>query len=152
MNELSVRVLGTPAPQGSKVAFVHRGRAVMKESSEALPAWRQAVIDAAENAILATGWSMLRDAVGVEILFLVHRGKSVTREFPIVPPDIDKYLRATLDALTIARVYGDDAQVTDLERVRERYAPAGVAPGARIRVFAVATEIAALEFEQEAAL
>ena len=45
-------------------------------------------------------------------------------------PDVDKYIRATLDALTSAGAYGDDAQVVSLRAVKAHAAP-GQAPGAR---------------------
>jgi Holliday junction resolvase RusA-like endonuclease len=43
----------------------------------------------------------------------VARPRTVTRQEPTVPPDLDKLVRGVLDALT-AIAYRDDAQVTRL--------------------------------------
>jgi Holliday junction resolvase RusA-like endonuclease len=56
MNALTVNVIGTPAPQGSKRAFVVNGCAVMTESSKKVKPWRQDVA-AAVQAAMATHWT-----------------------------------------------------------------------------------------------
>jgi hypothetical protein len=52
-----------PREQGSRRSFKGmRGKhAVMVEADDNLPAWRKAVIAAAENAKLAAGWLMLNE-------------------------------------------------------------------------------------------
>ena len=67
-------------------------------------------------------------SVGVELVFYLHRGKTVKRNRPHIAPDIDKLTRAVLDAMT-GIVYLDDGQVTDLT-ARKEY---GDEPGVLIR-------------------
>ena len=52
------------------------------------------------------------------MLFILPRPKTVApnkRVLPIVPPDIDKLVRAVADSLTNARVWSDDSNVCKLE-------------------------------------
>ena len=59
-------------------------------------------------------------AVGVRIWFLFERPKSAPateRPFMTVKPDIDKVLRAALDALT-GLAYEDDAQVVEVQTIK----------------------------------
>ena len=90
----------------------------------------------------SAGLETLDGPVQIVIYFRLPRPASVKlsrRPFPAVKPDVDKLLRNTLDTLTQAGIYRDDAQVVDLF-VQKRYAtddPAG-APGATIHVGLVA--------------
>lgn len=140
--ELVVRVHGTPAPQGSKNGFIRGGRVVLVETSEALPAWREAVLAAGENAVLAAGWLPLTDAVAADVTIWLPRPRTIRRPLPCVTPDIDKLARGCLDALKLAKVYADDALVVDLV-VRKRYAD-GRPTGATIRITAVSEQGALL--------
>jgi len=58
-------------------------------------------------------------AVKVEAVFYLTRKRTVTRDLPTVPPDVDKLTRALLDACKA--VWGDDSQVVRLE-VSKKYA------------------------------
>jgi Holliday junction resolvase RusA-like endonuclease len=134
-------VEGTPAPQGSKKAFVVKGpkgpRAVLiDDDKQALKVWRKLVEVAALQAMLHP-ISPFRPipaqvAVKVEIEFRVLRPASVSedaRPFPSVRPDVDKYARAALDALTTAGIYTDDGQVVDLHVTKVYADAAGAAVG-----------------------
>lgn len=124
---VAFRVNGIPAPQGSKRAFVVNGRAVLTENSAKVKPWREAVVNAAIDAM--NGREPLTGPVEVTVTFRLPKPKTVNRDLPAVRPDIDKLVRATHDALTTARVYRDDGQVCDMH-VRKRY---GI-PGADITV------------------
>lgn len=107
-------VFGRPAPQGSK-RYVGGNRASggrFIEASKYLPAWRQAVKEA---AIVAKGEAeTLTDAVEVSVSFFLERPKSITvtkRPLPIVVPDLSKLIRAIEDSMTDAGVWADDSQV-----------------------------------------
>lgn len=117
---LSVTVLGRPAPQGSKRGGTAAG--TMIEQSAYLPAWRRAVKVAAYRAYATVG--ILPDALPLfdrvpvyvhELTFILgdEQARADGTDEPIGPPDVDKLTRATLDGLTDARVYRDDAQVVD---------------------------------------
>jgi Holliday junction resolvase RusA-like endonuclease len=54
--------------------------------------------------------------------FFYERGKTVTRQIPTVPPDLDKQIRSILDALT-GVAYGDDSQVTRILASKEYGSP-----------------------------
>lgn len=151
MNALTINVIGTPAPQGSKRAFVVNGRAVMAESSKKVKPWRQDVKHAALDSItghvarqLDPGWTPLVGPLEVVVEFFLPRpgyhfrtGKRANELKDNAPsyvdkkPDVDKLLRSTLDGLKEAGVYRDDAQVADTRGIK-RYADA--ATGARITI------------------
>ena len=108
--EITFDVLGRPAPQGSKKSI---GNNRFIESSKFLPAWRNAVRHAAEDAVTVSGWSRVSGPVELEVMFYLERPSSVSRTkrpHPTVPPDLDKLIRAVGDSLT-GVVYDDDSQV-----------------------------------------
>lgn len=130
MTVVSLEVLGLPAPQGSKRAFVRGGRAVLVEGGsarggQAVASWREAVRAEAQRWCWAhRAFSPFSSAVRVEATFLFPRPPSVSakrRPWPSVKPDVDKVARATLDALT-GVLFRDDALVCDLH-VRKAYTP-----------------------------
>jgi Holliday junction resolvase RusA-like endonuclease len=69
-------------------------------------------------------------AIGIEIVFRVKRPKTVKRDLPTVAPDLDKYIRGVLDALT-GIAYLDDSQVIDI-KAEKVYSDT---PGADIKIF-----------------
>lgn len=149
VTSITIRAIGTPAPQGSFFArIVGKGReqrAIVVTDSKTTAPWRTAVIEAAGNAIRATRWLQLNEPTDIEIVFLLHRPPSIpkTRVWPAVRPDLDKYARSTLDALTIAGVITDDSRVVRL-LVEKRYVEPGQPPGAVIHVRAISDQGALL--------
>jgi Holliday junction resolvase RusA-like endonuclease len=143
MNEFTLRVLGTPAPQGSKRAFKHKttGKLVVVEQQhDRVKSWRQAILDAVENA---PGFDC---PVSLSITFLLERkaghygtGRNAgilrpsAPQFPGAMPDLSKLVRATEDALTNAGVWRDDGQVVTLH-VAKRWADPVTLPGAIILI------------------
>lgn len=138
MTHVAIDVLGIPAPQGSKR---HVGRGILVESSTKVGPWREAVVAAATNQGAAN--RQLDGPIHVDVSFYFPRPKRHYRANgdlkPAAPyvhavtPDIDKVLRATLDALTQAAVITDDARVQHVE-ARKLYATSDRAPGALILV------------------
>lgn len=144
-----VEVVGQPAGQGSKR---HVGGGRMIEQSKRVAPWREAVTNAACDAIAGDRiFFPITEPVTVTVTFWFPRpklhyrtGKSahlLREEAPYwhaKTPDIDKTLRATLDALTLAGVWRDDAQVADV-RARKLYADhrESPVPGATIRIEAL---------------
>lgn len=141
---LTIDVVGLPAPQGSKRAFVVNGRAVMAESSKKVKPWRQDVVAAVHNTLAEHPWETPAHAVEVSISFYMPRpgyhfrtGKHSHQLRPNAPahvdkkPDLDKLARSTLDALTTSAVIKDDAQVARLV-IEKRYADGPT--GARITI------------------
>lgn len=98
---------GTPVPQGSmKVINGH----ILHSQGSALAVWRSTVALSARFA----GTKPVEGAIGIEIIFRVRRPKTVKRDYPTVAPDLDKYIRGVLDALT-GIAYQDDSQVIDIK-------------------------------------
>ena len=115
--QIVLDVLGSPTPQGSKRVF--NGR-IVEASGEKLKKWRKAIaaecVAAREdNEVFFTG------PVVVVVTFFMPRPPSVkrtgknAREFPIVPPDLDKLCRGLLDGIGQSEmVWGDDSQVISM--------------------------------------
>ena len=128
-NSFSFTVFGVePRPQGSKKYVGTRRTAagnnipLIVESSPKLPAWRKAVSEAVKQAMIDSGdLSKFEGAVKVEAVFYLTRKPSVKREWPTVPPDVDKLTRSLLDSIGFGGVWGDDSQVVRLE-VSKKYA------------------------------
>ena len=123
-NNLSLFIEGRPAPQGSKSPI---GRGRFKESSDYLAPWRATIVDQLtdDNGIPALRFA--KDVpVFVSLDFYLDRPKYLKpdQHKPYTKtPDLDKLCRAVLDALKIAGVLHDDAQVDDL-RATKAYANA----------------------------
>lgn len=143
---LRFKVVGTPAPQGSKKAFYNPKikRAVVVDDSKKTRPWRIAVSEAAIEAL--EDRPPIEGPVMVSIVFYLARpqshygtGRNAGQVKPSAPsrpavrPDIDKLCRSTLDALGDARVFTQDSQIVDLV-VAKRFADDQVRPGAWIAV------------------
>lgn len=120
MSAILVRVLGLPAPQGSKRAFVRGGRAMLVESSAKVAPWRQDVKVA--TALVMGDAPPLDCPLRLAITFLFPRPKGHMGRHGVLPsaplahtvrPDLDKLTRSTLDALT-GVLFRDDSQVCAL--------------------------------------
>jgi Holliday junction resolvase RusA-like endonuclease len=133
---VTIRVYGTPAPQGSKRAFAVRkggvptGKvAVIESSHDRVKAWRQAVIDEAVKVKdwPALDWPALDGPLLVVMTFWLRRptshygtGRNACRIKPGAPqrparaPDLSKLIRATEDALKDAGIIRDDCIIVSL--------------------------------------
>ncbi len=136
-----LRVMGTPAPQGSKR---HLGRGVMVESSKAVGPWREAVVAEAKRG--GDAGLMLAAPVRVRVHFMLRRPKGHYRtgrnahllrdsapRHPGGKPDLDKLLRSTLDGLVQAGVLADDSIVVEVA-AHKRWTHPDRAPGAWIEI------------------
>ena len=112
-------VLGLPKPQGSK-KVIH-GR-LIEASGQALKVWRRAIADACEPYLTQ---NIHLGPIKLEVDFYLPRPKSVPkkdRPEPIVPPDLDKLLRAVGDAVgQSGLIWGDDSQIVEIA-ARKHYA------------------------------
>jgi len=113
MSAVGFYVIGTPAPQGSKRAFVVKGRPVLAESSKAVRPWREAV-KAAAYEVRPLG--PLDGPLELRVAFTLPRPKSAPkrRTAPDTRPDLDKLLRSTCDAIGEAGIWVDDARVVNV--------------------------------------
>jgi Holliday junction resolvase RusA-like endonuclease len=141
---LTVWVPGRPAPKGSHKRGEH---GQLRDASAYLAAWsgswtgtgrnRRRVAGAIERAVYERYHEMgiepaalpiFRGPVGIRITFCVNSAIDA-------PPDGDKFERAVWDALTIARVWEDDARVVDWGGTKTAAGESGT--GALIVVWAV---------------
>jgi len=151
---LSVTVRGIPRPQGSKRAFVVKGkdggnaRAVVVDARKGnLADWRGDVKSAVLDA-MPYDWQRIEkpSGVGVELRFRFDRPtsdygsgrnssilKATANRHHVKAPDVDKLARAVLDSLTATGVYADDSQVV-LLTAHKRYCHLGEHPGVDILV------------------
>lgn len=125
---LRFAVSGVPAPQGSLVRGRYGG---VHNASPRVKTWREAVRSEAANVRGQT----MTGAVMVDLCFTVHRPEK-RKGWPIVRPDLDKYIRAVLDALTDAGVWKDDSQVVELSARKQYEGDPGAleAPGVVIEI------------------
>lgn len=94
---------------------------VLHSQGSALAVWRSSVAWAAVQA----GAKVSDAPIAITMVFVMPRPKSVNRVLPTVAPDLDKLIRAVLDALT-GVCYGDDAQVVSINAHKIYGAGAGV--------------------------
>ena len=133
---LHLDILGTPAPQGSKKAYVVGGRARLTESGTGHKAWRTDIVEQTRTQLPA-GWTPIDVPAYVHVTFRQAPPKSLTRAARAMPPDrghdIDKLVRALLDGLTVAGVWNDDRRVVELYAAKV-WAIEHLPPGAWVRV------------------
>jgi len=116
-------VSGLPIPQGSTRAFVVKGRPIITSTSKGLGSWRQLVAGEAQRLVSAP----IDGPVAMTLSFRLPRPKSAPKKrwiYPSKRPDLDKLVRAVLDAVTQV-IIADDSQVVSLTAIKE-YGPPGV--------------------------
>lgn len=114
--DFKFNIPGIPRPQGSKR---HVGRGIMVEQSKHVKTWRAFVSLMAVNAMKGRQLARKPLVVSIAVEFYFdrpqsHYTKAGLRENAVTGhtsrPDVDKLLRATLDAMT-GIVFQDDSQV-----------------------------------------
>lgn len=116
MKDLFFMVDGSPAPQGSKTAYVRGGRAVLVEANKRLPEWRMAVTEAARQAMHSLEQVEPFDKpLKLVVTFFIARPKKPKHErYPGSKPDLDHYIRAVGDSLTRAGAITDDSLIVEI--------------------------------------
>lgn len=143
---MQITVHGTPGPQGSKT----RTRYGMKESSEKVGPWREAVVSEVLRCNLQH--TMLDEPLEADIVFWLRRpmghyrtGSKAGELKPTAPvfvtaaPDVDKLVRSTFDGLTQSGVVKDDSRFVRLV-TEKRYTDTGFT-GAVITIRTLATDL-----------
>jgi Holliday junction resolvase RusA-like endonuclease len=115
---LEFTVLGRTATKGSTRSFISRktGRIVTMADNKSLGGWTQAAKWAAREAGAVVVKKPAAVAVEMAFEFLVPPSARKRTEHT-VKPDIDKLIRAVLDALT-GICYEDDAQVISVRATK----------------------------------
>src|SRR5438309_7426922 len=119
---IEIQLLGLPIPQGSLRPFkLARGYVMVATNAKRLKPWRLELKEAAAAALNGSGPSQDNVLLTIEFRFprpAGHFGKRGLR--PSAPlamfrrPDLDKLVRAILDALTDAGACPDDGQVDEI--------------------------------------
>lgn len=131
---LTFIVRDRPQPEGSKSPFAARkagaftGRAhVVDDNRPALVNWRGSVRTEAQKAVDADpGRYPLEGPVVIAVTFTKPLTSGLAKRmqhlhWPYKKPDLDKYLRAVLDALQAAGIFKDDAQVVEVLRLAKHF-------------------------------
>ena len=123
LDEITVIVPGLAQSQGSK-RYV--GNGIMIDASKDLKAWRDRIAVALAEQVDDT-WNPI-SAYQVRMAFMFQRpmshytGKNALKSgaplFKITRPDIDKIVRAVLDAGTQSGVWRDDSQVWSIDAIK----------------------------------
>lgn len=142
---LTFEVRGLPVPQGS-IRSLGAGRPSIHSNAVRLRPWREIMQHAFEDA---KAWGDASDRLGpiaLDLTFTMPKAKSAPktrRTFPIKRPDLDKLVRAVLDAGTAAGVWHDDSQVIDIHarKVFPLEAPQSLeVPGLYVFVYTVGSK------------
>jgi len=131
--EVVIRVMGEPVPQGSVRAFVTKsGRPIITHSNKNTKEWRQRIATEGQ-AKRPIHWDM-DQAILLNIDFLMPRPKSLPKKVieDVKRPDLDKLIRAVMDALT-GIFYQDDSQVIHIF-ASKKYVGKNDTPGVTITV------------------
>jgi Holliday junction resolvase RusA-like endonuclease len=136
--DLEAYIPGTPVQKGSmRGRVVGRGRKVFAQLFHDNEAAQHDWVRQACAALSLVGappqpWA---GPVYVWAQAVMPRPKSLGQRLAamVQKPDADKLARSVLDVLTLAKVYGDDKQVTAVE-MHKRYAGLAEAPGLHLRV------------------
>lgn len=121
MAKLILEMAGEAKPQGSKTAYVVKGRAVLVESSKDLKKIRMEMSLSLARQAAVQGWQKVERpaAALVDIIFTFVKPVSVKREHMTVTPDLDKLTRFCLDAVTQAgNIWSDDSQVIEIKATK----------------------------------
>lgn len=130
---LVFNVHGVPVPQGSKVS---RGGRVLDANPRARR-WRADVVAASRSTRDGQATALVGPVeVTADFRFIrpiTVRGMRGTVPISRSTGDLDKLLRAVLDALALANIYRDDSQVVSV-RATKSYVESPATPGVAISV------------------
>jgi Holliday junction resolvase RusA-like endonuclease len=118
---LNLLRLSKALPQGSKTAFVVKGKAVMTEAEKGLVVERKKLSKWITEQLVDTDWipPAKSKPVIIQAAFSFERPKTVKREHHTVKPNVDKLTRYLLNAITQSGLIDDDAQVVAITAMKE---------------------------------
>ena len=149
--KISFFVVGKPATQGSKRAFMAGGRPIIVEDCKRNKPWRTDVRAACAEVIARDGWqqpAIHAGPVRVSMWFVLARPKNhygsgrnaekltgQAKSHPTGKPDVVKLARAVEDSLK-GLAWTDDSQIVD-ETIRKQYAMRDEPEGVRVEIEAI---------------
>jgi len=99
---------------------IGNGRMIHSRATD-LATWRALIALAAKKA----GCTPIDSPIIISMKFRLKRPKTVKREHPTVPPDLDKLVRGVNDGLT-GQAYNDDSQIIKIIASKEYSESPGV--------------------------
>lgn len=119
---IAFTVFGTPTPQGSMKAFFKSGmkRPIVTADNAKTKPWKQQISATALALSVKCQPREIAIAMTLDFYFTKPASVSKRRAYPTVKPDVDKLVRAILDALT-GVLYADDAQVVRFDGIGKHY-------------------------------
>jgi Holliday junction resolvase RusA-like endonuclease len=118
---LEFTVVGTPIPQGSTKSFYNKKTEKVHTTHTndgPLQQYRYNVSQGCLQAMTKNGIQISDAPVIVDVLFVFKRPKARKHQhFKTTRPDLDKHIRAVLDALS-GIAYNDDAQVVCINAMK----------------------------------
>jgi Holliday junction resolvase RusA-like endonuclease len=126
--EIRFTVWGKPEPKGSARAFVPKGwtRPIVTSDNPALKTWESTIRAELQRVMgeldVETKAMIYASPIRVALAFHLPRPKSAPKRvlYPTKRPDLDKCVRAAIDALS-GVAFHDDTQVVEIAAVK-RYA------------------------------
>ncbi len=116
MNDYVFRVKGDPQPKGSTRSFVVNGRPITTSANPRAKDWEKVIRFCLQEFPVG----LIDGPVLVDLDFFLARPGSAPQKVtqPAKRPDLDKLIRAALDAMT-GIVFKDDGQVTAILAVKK---------------------------------
>ena len=129
----TLRVVGIPRPQGRPRVFSDGGRVIAHSPKSS---WYHLVYFEALKIRPLSPWA---GPLGIDATFIMPMPRSAPKKNPPFWAqkhigDIDNFLKAVMDALTMARWWGDDCQICEVF-ARKRYVQDNEAPGLEAAVY-----------------
>lgn len=138
---IKIIAFGKPEPQGSKrmVGRTKKRVPILVESCKGLEHWRSSVEAAGMEAMNRARLKPFDGPLVARFVFTMPRSeKAKGRRRPHTPPDIDKLIRSTCDALKKGGVITDDSRIVEVTRLAKVYAQADpealISPGVRLEI------------------
>lgn len=133
---IAFRVLGHPAPQGSKSRMPNGAIVEGRSTGQRVKhkAWRSAVADTARDHLDPAG--PLDGPLFLQITFRMPRPKAAKQRHWCISRtgDLDKLIRSSCDALTDAGIIVDDALIAELRAAKVYADPTDPWTGADITI------------------
>lgn len=137
MTVVDLRVLGVPAPQGSKTRMPNGAlvEAASATGRAKVRAWRTAVAEAAAHAMIGRD-GPLDGPLQLVAEFRMPRpsSRSKAAHWADRKPDLSKILRATEDGLTDGGLIVDDARIVYISASKQLANPSDPWTGAILRI------------------
>lgn len=109
---LTMIINGDPAPKGSYRALMIHGKPRLIPMSKREHKWRKIVANACKQSRVKIP---PHTPIEAQEIYYLKRPKTVRRNLPTVPPDIDKLQRCLHDGITDSGLWDDDSRLVKVK-------------------------------------